>query len=623
MTGKIKPLPIEKKLNARLDKLQDSCVQEIRMHYVTQQQERENLVQIFYWWKDAYKLPAYYKAKLAHLPPEQLRNTTDKFNFAPVLRLFYGVSTLSDSKRSRMSSALNALHEEWESKPKLYQQDVAKLANYIDQNKGITGLAKQQAKIPAASPVNDIQEDVLLDEYEEKQAANSVSNAVVGISLETIRKRLGRPENIEVTDAHRKDALLDEAQKYWRKANGVASYDFGFGLKTNKYKYSLALVRVDGDKMEVINSSVDEEAIKTALLESYRDQYASVPINLRCLLEVLRTQYIGGKVVKQLAKVAELGLPSSEDDIEGQQRTVTTRMTFVSTSNQILLSPVNSNSGLITVAVPNKQLINVISNDFYLTAYSRVYLERRLIGNDDINQFSVSNTGKLMRLHKAPSIVYTMKLANKAMPADFAYIDIVSFGASKGKEKRDSQLALNEKYIAAIKSKFKISARSMQKLAKQFADKWLKLKGDHANRAENDLCTFAVTANAFEFEIFDKAGNVASDPVCKHGESLKLVRPYKHYFKCRDLMVALSGMGALQLIGEVEMLLNVNVLAFKYRTDAASYITAIPTYNDKTEQRNDKAFAMYLPIPYTSHSSAAAHVQPSDDDALMPIYCYA
>ncbi len=60
----------EQKLDAKLTTLQDSCVQEIRMHSVTQQQERENLAQIYYWWQEAYKLPAYYKAKLAHLPPE-------------------------------------------------------------------------------------------------------------------------------------------------------------------------------------------------------------------------------------------------------------------------------------------------------------------------------------------------------------------------------------------------------------------------------------------------------------------------------------------------------------------------------------------------------------------------
>ena len=123
---KPKLTPAEKQLDEQLNTLQDSCVQELRMHYVTQQQERENIAKIFYWWQEAYKIPDYYNAKLAHLPQEQLRKTITKFNFAPVLRLFYGVNTLGDSKRSRMSSALNAIHEEWQAKPKLYKQNVAK-----------------------------------------------------------------------------------------------------------------------------------------------------------------------------------------------------------------------------------------------------------------------------------------------------------------------------------------------------------------------------------------------------------------------------------------------------------------------------------------------------------------
>ena len=88
-------------------------------------------------------------------------------------------------------------------------------------------------------------------------------------------------------------------------------------------------------------------------------------------------------------------------------------------------------------------------------------------------------------------------------------------------------------------------------------------------------------------------------------------------------MVALSGIGALQLEGDVEMLLDSNVLVFKYRNDVASYTTAIPTVNKQTGKRNEKGFVTYKPKPYTSHAAAASHVQPVDDDALTPVYCYA
>ena len=618
-TKKGKALPIEVQLDAKLSTLQDSCVHEMKMHSQTRQQERENLAQIYYWWQEAYKLPSYYNAKLAHLPPEQLRNTTDKFNFGPVLRLFYGVYGLEDYKRSRLSSALNAMHEEWEAKPKLYKQDVAKLANYIDQNKGVTGLAKQQAKIaPAASPVDEIHTDIQLDEYEAKQAAMAAtaSDDDTSSSYELIqhRKRLGRPVHVEVNDTQRREALTDEAQEYWRKANGIASFDLDFGIEANKRKYSLALVRVDDDKMAVINTSIDEEIIKAALLSSYRKQLASVPRNLRCVLEVLRTQFVGGKVAEQLKKVPELEL-----DNDGEQTEISGRLVFIPSSNQILLSPIGSKSGLVTTATPSRQYLNVVDSDFYLPAGPKYYLQHRLIANDDANQFSVSNVGRVMAMHEPPCVVYVMKLTSKSMPADFVHIDIVSF--SKGDT--ETQLALDGKYIAAIKSKFKINSSMMHRLAKQYADKWMNLKGDHASRPENDLCTFAVSADAFQFEIFDKSEDIGADPVCKHNKKLKLAKPYRHYFKCRDLMVALSGIGALQLEGDVEMLLDSNVLVFKYRNDVASYTTAIPTVNKQTGKRNEKGFVTYKPKPYTSHAAAASHVQPVDDDALTPVYCYA
>jgi hypothetical protein len=620
-TNKSKLTQAEKQLDARLDALQYSCGQWVRMHHVTQQQERENLAEIYYWWQEAYKIPAYYNAKLAYLPPEQRRNTTEKFNFGPVLRLFYGVNTLDDSKRSRMSSALNAIHDEWQAKPKLYKKDIAKLANYIDQNKGVTGLAMQQAKIsPLATPSEDIKTEVALAKREAEQAAiaaavtkDAADEAASRLAFLEERRRRGRPEHVDVTDAHRREALLDEAQDYWRKANGIASFDLDFGIEANKRKYALALVRVDDDQLTVINSSIDEEVIKSALLSSYRKQFASVPRNLRPVLEMLRTQYIGGKMATQLAKVPDLAI-----DAKGKKVEVHKRLIFIPSANQILLSQTCGESGLVTAATLSFQLLNVVDCDFYLGG-TFTYLQRRLLANDDCNQFHVTNVSRVMAMHEAPSIVYAMKLTNKLMPADFVHVDIVSFGSSDF----DSQLTINDKYVSAIKSKFKVNPGVLQKLAMQFADKWIESKGDHANRPENDLCNFSVTADAFEFEIFDKTGNVGSNPSCNHGKKLKLDKPYKQCFKCRDLMVALSGIGALQLIGDVEILLDSNVFVIKYKTDVANYTTAIPSYSKKTVKRNSKAFAKYKPKLYLSHDAAVKHLQPLDDDALTPLYCYA
>jgi hypothetical protein len=626
---KPKLTPAEKQLDEQLNTLQDSCVQELRMHYVTQQQERENLAKIYYWWQEAYKIPDYYNAKLAHLPQEQLRKTSTKFNFAPVLRLFYGVNTLGDSKRSRMSSALNAIHEEWQAKPKLYKQDVSKLANYIDQNSGVTGLAKQQAKISPTSTVSSsLTSDILLDEHEADEAADRAANPnnYTSVPNRVSKTRPERAVTVEVTDMQRREALAEDAEEYWRKASGVASFDLDFGVNANKRKYSLALVRVDGKQLHFIDSNIDEQVIKSALLASYRKQFTPIPSNLRFVLEMLRTQFVTGKLKEQLDKVPELGFETSAN---GKRVEARKRLVFIPTSNQLLLSPIGSRCGVVTKSVPTKKLIKFGSNDFYLPSYSNIYLEKRLLGNDDINQFSVTNVGKIMAIHKAPSIVYAMKLTNKAMPADFAYIDIVSFAASDKKE--FCQVALNDDYVALIKARFKVDATTMHKLAKQYADKWIESKGDHASRRENDLCSFAVASDAFEFELFDKAGDIGADTVCTFSKKLKLTNKLKHLFKCRDLMPALSGIGALQLDGDVELILDSNVLVFKYSTTAATYVTAIPTFNKQTKKRNENAFVVYQPKAYTKNTAVSPSAtcnfdefnEPIVEDDLMPVYCYA
>jgi hypothetical protein len=633
MTKKPKLTSAEKQLDDQLNTLQDSCYQELRMFYANQQQERENLAKIYYWWQVAYKIPDYYNAKLAHLPQEQQRKTSAKFNFAPVLRLFYGVNALGDSKRSRMSGALNAIHEEWQSKPKLYKQDVSKLANYIDQNNGVTGLYKQQVKIsPATIPNADIQTDIALDEYETKQEAQQ---AQFVNDYEYVSKRvklIGTTKRIrlEVTDAQRKEALSEAAEKYWRKANGITDFDLTFGVETNKRKYSLALLHIDGEKFTVIDTNVDETAIKSALLSSYRKQYAVVPQSLRCLVETLRTQYLGGKIRRQLEKTLELGL---DKNAQGELVYARKRLVLCPVNNQILLSPISSKAGVVTIATPNTQLIKSINNDFYMPVYSRSFLERRLIENDDINQFDVSSPNSIKPYNITPSIIYGMKLTNKAMPADFAYIDILPFVS--GDSLNYSQVTVNAPYISAIKSKHKINAATMHKLAQQYANKWLDGKGDHSNRPENTLCSFTVTSTYFQFEIFEKSGDVGADPVCTIGKKLKITKPYKQYFKCKDLMPVLSGIGALQLDGDVEILLDSNVLIFKYKTTASSYITAIPTCIKATNERNAKAFIAFQPVPYSkplrnNQDEIDAYFESKFDDYnelvldddLIPVYAY-
>jgi hypothetical protein len=625
---------IEKELDAQLNTLQDSCVSELRMLSVTRQQERENLAKIYYWWQEAHKLPDYYNAKLAHLPPEfQNRTTSDRFNFSPVLRLFYGVYTLDESKRSRRSSVLNGLHEEWEAKPKLYKQDVAKLANYIEQNGGITGLAKKLAKITPSAVANaDVRTEIALDEYEAKQVEQQ---AQFESDLEYVSKhgkpvRLVKHIKLEVTDAQRKEALGEVAVDYWRKANGIASFDLTFGIDTNKRQYSLALVRVDGESFEVLNTNVDETVIKSALLSSYRKQFSTVPQSLRCILESLRTQHIGGKARKQIEKTLELGF---EKNAQGEFVHARKRMAFCPSQNQILLSSVSSKAGVVTLATPTNQLIKSCSNDLYMPVYSRRMLERRLIENDDINQFVVSSPNTIKPYSTLPSIIYGLKLTNKAMPADFSYVDILPFVS--GDALNYSQVTINSPYISAIKSKYKINPTTLHKLAKQYADKWLESKGDHANRSENELCTFAVTSTEFQFEIFEKTNEVGSNPPCPIGKKLKIFKPYKQHFKCKDLMPVLSGIGALQLEGDVEMVLDSNVLVFKYKTTAASYVTAIPTCIKATKERNTKAFTVYQPQPYSKPLRSKQHEideyfeskfddynELVIDDDLIPVYAY-
>ncbi len=135
----------------------------------------------------------------------------------------------------------------------------------------------------------------------------------------------------------------------------------------------------------------------------------------------------------------------------------------------------------------------------------------------------------------------------------------------------------------------------MHGVAKNGADKWLAGKGNHANRETNRYTQLTLSNKSLRLDFDYKDGKALAHFEFQLPTTAKLQTTYKQKFVCLDLMPVLSALGALQLTTDVQLLLDENVVVFKYSTGAGDFVVAVPTCDNKGKRVKSAAFTKYMP----------------------------
>jgi hypothetical protein len=161
-------------LDVDLKALQSDC-DAAETKYVSARNELyKTVARVYFWWRKANAQKGYLDAKIGQMGGVFKKESKHGYNFSPVLQLVYG-NSIDDPEISKRGRVLNLLHEEYKKAPKKYGNDIVKLANYINQKKGMTKMVQDSITAPTIKT---------LEALVKKQNITGASNVALPTSLE-------------------------------------------------------------------------------------------------------------------------------------------------------------------------------------------------------------------------------------------------------------------------------------------------------------------------------------------------------------------------------------------------------------------------------------------------------
>ena len=610
-------------LDSELTSLQSHC-DSVETKYVGARNELyKTIARVYYWWRKADAQEGYLDEKIAQMGGVFKKKSKYGYNFSPVLQLVYG-NSISDHEISKRGRVLNLLHEEYEKSQKKYGTDVVKLANFINEKRGMSKMVQDSTKVPTAKELealakgqgffgaatfslpnsidisaakqNAIDEEIAVELNEAQMLAELVKQ------YENDYVFIHKPKEVDkgrLSPQVKKSKLSTEAEAYWKKSSGLGLIDADFGFETDTNNFGLAIVKRDASGVSVVDTFVDNELVKQALTTAYETQYAALPASLRSIYEALKTQLLPDHVVQNMfgkwddGNVKKITWERRNGSVTSVQVPVKAipRLVHAGNANLFILSPIASDVGVCTMVAPNSNVLDKHKHDVFLAPRSKNLLERLVLNAGNMHCYKPSNSVLIQQAHEPYS--HRIQLTSIADVSDFYFLDFYPFTASA--PINYGQAMIDLAYEEKIKTKISLPRSFVHAIAKNGADKWLAGKGFHANRTSNRFTQLTLGAKSLRLDFDYKNGKAMAHYDFEMPALTKIKGVYKQNFVCLDLFPVLSALGALQLTTDVQLLLDDNVVVFKFSTSAADFVIAVPTCDSKGKRVSSSAFTQYVP----------------------------
>lgn len=628
-TAKAKQSPAAK-LDSELNALQSDC-DAVEIKYVGARNELyKTIARVYYWWRKADAQKGYLDEKIEQMGAVFKKESKHGYNFSPVLQLVYG-NSIGDPEISKRGRVLNLLHEEYKKSPKKYGTDVVKLANYINQNGGMTKMMQNSITAPSiktletlvkkqtiagattaatattalptsleinAAKQNAVDEEITAELTEAEMLAalfRDYGHEAVFVHKSQL------PAKVRLTPELKQSKLAAEALEYWKSNSGLGLIDSDFGFETDSSNIGLAVIKRDATGVSVINSFIDAGLIKQALTTSYAAQYAALPASLRCMYETLKTQLLPKNVAEQMAGKMDNGnvkkwtwaMDDKTKKIVHKQVAVkaTPRLVHTGKTSLFVLSPIAADVGVCTVVRPSSNVLAKHKHDVFMVPSNKKMLEQQILNMGNMNCYRPASPTAIPSANEPYS--HRIQLTSVADISDFYFVDFYPFVSST--VQNHSQVLFDVGYEKTIKTKLKLPRTFVHALAKSGADKWLAGKGNHASRESNRFASLTITKKALRLAFDYKERKALAHFEFLMPSTTKFSSAVTLNFVCLDLFPVLSALGALQLTTDVELLLDVNVAVFKFSTAAGDFLVAVPTCDNKGKRNKSQAFVEFAP----------------------------
>lgn len=579
-------------LDRQLDELQLDVANLQVLQKQAWAQERRIMAEGYVWWLGASEIDGYLDTVYDqhHITHNKLSSGN---NFRPLVRLFFN-SRVTENDLTQWQAALRRVHEEVTAKPVHYQYDtVERIAHFIKTNGGKSGLAGYH---------NKSQNDNDKPLYE-----NTEDDSI---------------ELFEVSESELTAVLQQEARRFYtgRRQQHITLP----ALHWTSAGYSVVVVRNDGSTAQLVGTTNNATLIDTALVSTYRNDFAALPTTMRVVLEPLHVLNEPCILAASHDKLRELGNIQDAWSDKGRKEKSHRRLIYRPATADFLLSYLGVDASVVLISKPKLPVISRDHGDLFLPQSTRRSVETRLLHQAMFNLFTTSTPDQFntvspgfiaanyvrldtkLVLEDVDGITANM-IKNVAANINHAPLSLIPFYLSVGTPRWQAdcnRAAFGHSWQADVGLDW------LRGFTTSFLNKWIPAYGSKANRAVNKTLNLSLSPQALliGYELDPKLGydNVLSLPLpigSAQGGVMLAVRS-------SDFAFAFKQISDLDVMGPINLQASETALVVKFETEVSCYQCWIPASDDRGE-RVAKCFA-----PYTPEMSSGFEMQLDLDDMV-------
>lgn len=573
----------KKQLDAQLLRLQKHNADVTLQVRMSRDQESKHFVSAYLWWREASAITGYLNDLYDHagITHKQVKN---KINFRPLLKLL-SHGDIDDNDLLTWTVVLNKVHEQYQSKPKVYANNaVSQLALFIKNKGGKTGLAGYHNKQDEGADYEEVDDDAS-DAAEVKNLA------------------------FELNDDEFLPMLAQAARNYYGNHHSLQGVALP-ALNLTQQGYSIVIVKSHGTTTELVGTVADQRMVDDTLIRTYRNEFDAMPLTMRCVVEPLHLLNVPNAIAKSVDKFIENSKVENTIDV-GKKERAYKRLVYRADTGEFMLSHLYMPAGVVLTAKPNQAMFGTGAGDMFINKDVRLSIEVRLLHQNLFNLFTTNSPKKYKALTRGAGNAYTAPLDTK--------LKIEDDGAATAKLVKQHTTNLKHPSIAwtpfykyIIKPRWQTAANIdhfkndwqgavdinwLRTTSVAFFDNWIAAYANKANRAVNKTINLSFGKHGLNmgYECGDKGfDNQKTYPMetCKGSAKLQ-VRSADFAFFVRQL-------ADLNVQGNIDCKANAHGVKFEFATAANTYMCLIPACN--AQGVRDKTYCTVYTPATTEHA---------------------
>ena len=363
-------------------------------------------------------------------------------------------------------------------------------------------------------------------------------------------------------------------------------------LAADDKKYSLMLVQQTRKGIQLVGVLNDAALTQTSLIENYKRRFDAADRPVRPLLELLQTQCLP----KHLAGITKALVDKSVLDEWGKEVfQAHRRVLFRHDRGDFVLSPMNANSGVVSIVKPELAVLKATGRDLYLDPYSRELIERKCLQPFAFNYYHIGDSsGRLEIYPKKSSASHVAVLTHLGDISEFFGITFWPFYNLP--ESPQEQLIVDDGFVATPKWQMVLSREWFQKLSDVFLDPWLNGHAKLLKRDKNGLLKLEFGPDALKINFVFENGEFEESETVKFFVASASKDRATAVFMSKDVVPALRSIAYLPVVSTILVELHSSKLVINFHTGdrGCSHQVHIPVC-DEDGKRSTKGFARYKP----------------------------